>query len=147
MAAQLPPQQRLRLPERRAGEKTQVEAILGSKELNGATQEFAAAVRRIDERGGQFGFDEAGNLVTVDLASDRVSVGDADLPCLLALPHLKRLKLSGGGISNVGVRQIGSLAGLTELSLLDAQIDDAGLEQLAQSDEPRFSVHPPKPAR
>ena len=71
-----------------------------------------------------------GNLVDVDLASDRVSVADADLPCLLALPHLKRLKLSGGGISDLGVRQIGSIAGLEELSLQDARIDDEGLKPL-----------------
>ena len=86
-----------------------------------------------------------GNLVAVDLASDRVSVSDADLPCLLALPHLKQLKLSGSGISNAGVRQISSLAGLTELSLLDAQIDDAGLGATRSADEPHFAYHPAKP--
>jgi type 1 glutamine amidotransferase len=115
-------------------EKSQVAAILGDKRPQGqdADNSFAAAVRRIDERGGEFAFDAAGNLVAVDLASDRVSVSDADLACLRALPHLKRLKLSGSGISNAGIKQLSSLAGLAELSLLDAQIDDAGLEQLAQ---------------
>ena len=118
------------LEETAPSEKSQIDAILGSKESKGIAAEFAVAVRRVNERGGQFAFDEAGNLVDVDLASDRVSVADADLPCLLALPHLKRLKLSGGGISDVGVRQIGSIAGLEELSLQDAQIDDEGLKPL-----------------
>ena len=113
-------------------DKTKVQAILGGEKSREADAEFAAAVRRIDERGGQFGFDGSGDLVAVDLASDRVSVADPDLACLSALPHLKSLKLSGSGITNAGVRRIGSLAGLTELSLLDAQIDDAGFEQLAR---------------
>ena len=113
-------------------EKTQAAAILRAKESPEPDTDFAAAIRRIDQRGGRFGFDEAGNLIAVDLARDRVSVGDADLSCLLALPHLKQLKLSGGGISNVGIRQVCSIAGLAELSLLDAQIDDAGFEQLAR---------------
>ncbi|MBU4398961.1 MAG: ThuA domain-containing protein, partial [Planctomycetes bacterium] len=113
-------------------EKTQVAAILGVKELRGVAPEFAAVVRRISELGGQFGFDKTGNLVVVDLASNRVSVSDADLPLLLSLPHLTKLKLSGGGISDAGIRQISTLGGLTELSLLDAQVDNAGLEQLAR---------------
>lgn len=95
-------------------EKTEVRAILKSEKPRGNETDFAAAIRRIDQRGGQFGFDGSGDLVSVDLASDRVSVGDADLACLSALPHLKRLKLSGSGITNAGVRQISSLAGLTE---------------------------------
>ena len=72
------------------------------------------------------------NLVGVDLAGDRVSLSDADIPCLLAVPHLKQLKLSGAAVTNVGLRQVASISGLAELSLLDAQIDDAGLRQLTQ---------------
>jgi type 1 glutamine amidotransferase len=115
-------------------EKSQTAAILSGKrpQIADADNRFAAAVRRIDQRGGQFAFDAAGNLVAIDLASDRVSVSDADLPYLLALPHLKQLKLSGSGISNAGIKQLSSIAGLAELSLLDAQIDDAGLKQLAR---------------
>ncbi len=113
-------------------DKTKVRAIFRGEQPPAADKDFAAAVRRIHERGGQFGFDGTGDLVSVDLAADRVSVGDADLACLSALPHLKRLKLSGSGITDVGIRQIGALASLVRLSLLDAQIDDAGLEQLAR---------------
>jgi hypothetical protein len=91
-----------------------------------------AAVRHVAELGGTFDFDSAGNLVGVDLASDRVSLGDADIPCLVALPHLTQLKLSGAGVTNAGARQLGTMVGLSELFLLDAQIDNAGLKQLAQ---------------
>jgi len=115
-----------------ASEKTQVAAILADKESGGSNPQFVAAVRRVAELGGQLDFDDAGNLVGVDLAADRVSLGDADIPCLLALPHLKQLKLSGAGLTNAGARLVGSIAGLRELSLLNAQIDDAGLKQLAQ---------------
>ena len=70
-------------------EKQQAAAILAGKGTGGPTAKFAAAIRRISQLGGQFEFDAAGWLVGVDLASDRVSATDADLPCLLALPHLK----------------------------------------------------------
>ena len=108
-------------------EKARARAILRGEKSAETSSPFAAAVRLIDQRGGQFGFDAAGNLLTVDLASDRVSVADPDLASLAAFPHLKRLKLSGSGISNAGIRQVTALAGLAELSLLDAQIDDAGM--------------------
>ncbi len=115
-----------------ASEKAQVAAILADKELRGSNPHFVAAVRHIAELGGMLDFHEAGNLVGVDLAGDRVSVSDADVPYLLALPHLRQLKLSGAGVTNAGIRQVASIAGLAEISLLDAQIDDAGLRQLAQ---------------
>ncbi len=114
------------------GEKTQVAAILAAGEMRGANPQVTAAVRQISRRGGQFHFDAAGNLIGVNLASNRVSIADADIPSLLVLPHLKQLTLSGGGVTNVGVKQLGAIAGLVELSLLDAQIDDAGLKSLTQ---------------
>jgi Leucine-rich repeat (LRR) protein len=113
-------------------EKAQVAAILADKEPGGSNPRFVAAVRHIAELGGVLDFDAAGHLVGVDLAGDRVSLSDADVPCLTALPHLKQLKLSGAGVTNASIRQVASLAGLGELSLLDAQIDDAGLRQLAR---------------
>ena len=69
-------------------------------------------MRHIAELGGVLDFDAAGHLVGVDLAGDRVSLSDADVPCLTALPHLKQLKLSGAGVTNAGIRQVASLAGL-----------------------------------
>ena len=114
-----------------ASEKTQVAAILGGQAWPAAAPEFVSAVRRISELGGKFAFDDAGgNLVGVDLTSDRVSLSDVDVPCLLALPHLRQLQLSGVGITDAGVRQVGSIAGLTELSFLDVRMDNAGLEHL-----------------
>ena len=114
-----------------SSEKAQVTAVRAGKGLPDLNPQFAAALRRIDELGGEIEFDHAGRLVGVDLAGDRVSVADADVYHLLALPHLKSLKLSGGGVTDKGIGLISSIAGLVELSLLDAQIDDAGLGQLA----------------
>jgi len=95
-----------------------------------ADPKLLAAVRRIEQLGGTFEFDEAGNLVGVDLSSDRISAADSDLPHLLVLPNLQHLKLSGSGITNVGLLNVCSISGLTKLALLDAQIDDGGAEQL-----------------
>jgi uncharacterized protein len=112
-------------------EQTKVAEVL-SGQTQGLDANFVAAIRRIHERGGQCGFDSTGDLTAVDLASDRVSVNDADLGCFAALPNLQRLKLAGGGITNAGMRQISAIAGLVELSLLGAQIDDAGLKDVAR---------------
>ena len=68
----------------------------------------------------------------VDLASDRVSAADADLPHLLALPHLKELKLSGGGVTDEGVRRLASIAGLTRSRSWTSKSSDAGLQALAR---------------
>jgi len=61
-----------------------------------------------------------------------VSIADADVPLLTVLPNLKRLRLSGSGITPAGVRQISSLRGLTELALLEAQTDNDALAHLAR---------------
>ena len=124
-----------------ASEKEQVAAILTGKELPDTEPTFVAAVRRIVELGGQLDFNAAGDLQGVDLASDRVSLTDADVPCLLALPHLTRLRLSGGGITNVGIRQVASIVGLDDIFLQDVQIDDAGLNQFTQLKNLRATDH------
>ena len=115
--------------DRESSSYTQIHA---GKQPDGIDQRFIVAIRRIDELDGQLDFDNSGKLVAVDLASNRVSVADADLPLLLSFTHLTKLKLSGGGISGTGIRQISKLGGLTELSLLDAQVDNTGLEQISQ---------------
>ena len=112
-------------------ERAVVDGIRAGNPPQDAPPKFVAAVRRIDELRGQLEFDAAGRLVGVDLASDRVSIGDADLPLLVALPNLKRLRLSGSGITGAGVKEIAGIRGLAELSLLDAQIDNDGLGRLA----------------
>jgi internalin A len=114
-----------------SSEKSAVEAIRAGKTIAGADPRLATVIRKIDELRGQLEFDAAGRLVGVDLAGDRVSIGDADIPFLTALPNLRRLRLSGSGITGTGVKQIATIRGLTELSLLDAQIDNDGLGRLA----------------
>ena len=111
-------------------EKASVEAIRARRPGTSASA-LANAIDRIDALRGQLEFDAAGNLVAVDLASDRVSVADTDLVVLAGLPHLERLKLSGGEITDRGVEQLARLTGLTELALERSQIDDAGLGRLA----------------
>ena len=118
---------------------------------NGATAAFGAAVRRVHELGGQLEYDARDRLVGIDLSSGRVSATDADLACILArtsgpshepsgaaaeggslaLAHLERLRLSGAGISNGGLRQIAAISGLSELMLLDAQINNEGLRAMS----------------
>jgi internalin A len=116
----------------RLPEKAMVELVRAGKTPSGVATGFVEAVRRVEALGGQFDFDRAGRLVGVDLAGDRVSATDADIPFLLALPSLRRLKLSGGGITGLGARQIAQITGLVELALIDAQIDNAALGQLAR---------------
>ncbi len=92
---------------------------------------MAAAIRRIDELRGQLEFDPAGNLVGVDLSSDRISIADAEIPLLLAMPHLRKARLSGGGVSMAGIRQIATITGLADLALLNVQIDNQGLATIS----------------
>ena len=111
-------------------EKALVEALRANKPPQDNDPRFAQAIQRIDQLRGQLEFDAAGQLVGVDLASDRLAVSDDDVARLAALPHLARLKVSGGEITNRGVRQISRLTGLTELAIEKSQIDNAGLGEL-----------------
>lgn len=115
-----------------ATERDQVTAISAGTSPEGVEAPFASAVRRVEQLGGKFEFDPAGKLIGIDLAADRVSLSDADLPCLTAFPHLQKLRLSGNGVTCVGLETIATIAGLTELSLLDAQVDGPVLERLTQ---------------
>lgn len=115
-----------------ATEKAVAAQILAGRQPKDADPRVVEAIRRIDKLAGQCEFDSAGRLVGVDLASDRVSATDADIPLLRGLPNLTRLSLSGTDISGPGIDQICKLIGLTELSLMDAQVDNTRFAQLAQ---------------
>src|SRR5256885_2221409 len=56
-------------------------------------------------------------------------VNDAGLKNLVGLSQLKRLNLAGTGVSDVGMADVGTLAGLEELSVPES-ITDAGLARL-----------------
>ncbi len=75
-------------------------------------------------------YDAAGNLVGVDLAGGRKSIGDADVECLPALGHLTKLRIAGGEVTNAGAKVLGAMTGLVELALLGSQIDDEGFRRL-----------------
>jgi len=118
-------------PAAEPSEKSLVAAIRVNKPPAGVDLRFVAAVRKIDQLRGELEFDAAGRLIGVDLASDRVSLSDAELPVLAALPNLKRLRLSGGGITTASTKQIAAIGGLTDVTLINAQINDDGLGLLA----------------
>ncbi len=112
-------------------EQAIAEAVRAGKVPDGADPRFVAAITTIDGLRGQVEFDAAGRLVGADLASDRISVTDAELARLSALPNLKRLRVSGAGVTRAGIDQISRMAKLTDLSLLNVQIDNDGLQRLA----------------
>jgi hypothetical protein len=123
-------------------EQAVAEAIRAGRVPDDADPRFVAAITTIDGLRGQVEFDAAGRLVGADLASDRISVTDAELARLSALPNLKKLRVSGGGVTRAGIDQISRMAGLTDLSLLNVQIDNDGLERLAQLPQlAALSVH------
>lgn len=97
----------------------------------GADPRFVAAIRKIAELRGQVEFDDSGRLVAVDLASDRISVTDGEVQRLLALPNLKRLRVSGSALGRRGLEHISRLSGLVELALLNVPLDNDGLGLLA----------------
>ena len=107
-----------------------VAAFQTGKEID-ADVKFLAAVRRLDELSAELEFDAAGNLVGVDLASGRKSAADADVVLLPALRHLKKLRISGGEVTNAAAERLATIAGLAELALLNSQIDDAGFRLLS----------------
>lgn len=80
----------------------------------------------IAEAGGSVTRDRAGRITRVDLRSSWVT--DADLPQLIALPHLAHLDLSLTRITDHGLQQLKNAPGIVELNLYYAeQITDEGM--------------------
>ena len=126
---------------------TKAAAFRARQELPGLDPKFAAAVRRIDELGGELAIRPRRPAGRASIsAGDRVSAADADVHHLLALPHLKELKLSGGGVTDEGFAGSVSIAGLVSLSLLDAQLSDAGLGNSPGCRNLSSLMHPAQPA-
>ncbi len=112
-------------------EKQLVETIRAGKEASGAEAPFVEAIGRVDQLHGRLEFDGQGHLIGVDIASGRLEAADADLRLLVTLPNVKKLKLTGGRITNQGVRHISRMTGLVDLTLQNTQMDDDGLALLA----------------
>ncbi|MGO9108057.1 MAG: hypothetical protein ACLP9L_02380 [Thermoguttaceae bacterium] len=111
-------------------EKALVARIRQHRDLGEVSAPFADAIRGIDQRRGDLQYDTAGNLVGVDLANDRGSATDAEMPLLAALPHLKRLRVAGS-ITCAAIKGLCRLTNLVELTLIGSEIDDATLAELS----------------
>ncbi|MGQ9760288.1 MAG: leucine-rich repeat domain-containing protein [Thermogutta sp.] len=92
--------------------------------------EFAAIIRQLLAAQAGLEFDLEGRLTGVDLAGDRRSGGDQEISLAVQLPHLKRLRIAGFGVTADGVKHLANAKNLEELALENTQIDDAGLESL-----------------
>jgi tRNA A-37 threonylcarbamoyl transferase component Bud32 len=68
-------------------------------------------------------------LMEVDLPDKQCA--DADLACLKQLSYLRKLHLSGIGITDAGMVHLEGLKGLRELALSGTRVGDAGMEHLA----------------
>jgi len=78
-----------------------------------------------------FEFDPQGRLIGVDMASRRRVGGDAEIRAAVRIPHLRRLAVSGFGVTPEGVRLLTACPTLEELALENTKIDDAALAELA----------------
>lgn len=76
-------------------------------------------------------FDPQGRLIGVDMASRRRVGGDAEILAAVRIPHLRRLAVSGFGVTPAGVRRLTACTTLEELALENTKIDDAALADLA----------------
>ena len=103
--------------------------------------DFVAAVRRLDQLQADLEFDAAGNLAAVDLSGGRKSVGDDVVDVLPVLTHLKKLRVTGGEVTDAGARRLAAIHSLADLALLSSQIDNDGLGCLCAPAPDRFE-HP-----
>ena len=107
------------------------------------------AIRAIRTLGGHFSFDPsyrqrpgptwktwladrigADYVYRVEYVTSLDNMTDANLVELEALARLKRVDLSGSGITNLGLDHLKGLSELSQLSLADTAIDGAGLSRL-----------------
>src|SRR5262245_29280719 len=89
----------------------------------------AAAVQRVEERGGKVEYDDAKHLIRVDLF-ERQTKND-DLALLAALVDLEKLSLWGAGINDTGLAQLAGLPKLKVLVVENTEITDDGVKALS----------------
>lgn len=109
-----------------------VQRILHQTSANGdeIPVEFAEIVRGLLAAQAGLEFDLDGRLIGVDLAGERRSGGDQEISLALRLPHLKRFRIAGFGVTPEGVKHLAKASNLEELALENTQIDDEALESL-----------------
>ncbi len=77
--------------------------------------------------------DSSGRIVAVDLAGGRTSVDDADFERVLRLPNLKKLSVSGAGLSPETLALLENAKPLEELFLQDTRTTDVELKRLVDA--------------
>jgi F-box/leucine-rich repeat protein 14 len=93
-----------------------------------AEPQVADALKRIAELGGKVAYDDAKNVVGIDLAKRAAT--NADLKLLKLFPKLTSLEVWGAEINDVGMDALSGMTGLTALNLENTAITDAGLAKL-----------------
>jgi|GEM_PF-444391 len=93
-----------------------------------AADTIAAVVKRIEQLQGTVEYDDAKNLVGVNLID--CGAGDEDLALLASIPTLKKLSVSGAKITDAGVEHISKMTGLVELVLQNTDATNAGIAKL-----------------
>jgi hypothetical protein len=94
------------------------------------TPAIAEVVKRIGQLGGKIEYDQAKNIVGIDLFERQTT--NADLEKLKALPTIERLKLWGVEINDAGAKHLAALPKLKDLVLENTDITDASLEALSR---------------
>ncbi|HEY1066558.1 MAG TPA: hypothetical protein VGE52_10630, partial [Pirellulales bacterium] len=93
-----------------------------------ATPTADAAVKRIEELNGEITYDEAKDVVAIDL-SERVTT-DKDVLLFQAFPKLKKLVLWGAEIGDEGAKNAAQLTGLVDLTLENTNLTADGVAAL-----------------
>ncbi|MBC7351848.1 MAG: hypothetical protein H5U08_05775 [Thermogutta sp.] len=115
-----------------ASELDWVRALTGSDEAarQAVPAEFAKIIHGLLEAQAGLEFDQQGRLIGVDLAGERRSGSDAEIALVVQLPHLRRFRVAGFGVTPAGVQQLARKTTLEELGLENTQIDDQSLAAL-----------------
>jgi internalin A len=109
-----------------------VRALTGSDEAakQSVPAEFAKIINGLLAAQAGLEFDQQGRLIGVDLAGERRSGSDAEIALVVQLPHLRRFRVAGFGVTPAGVQQLAQKTTLEELGLENTQIDDQSLAAL-----------------
>ncbi len=92
---------------------------------------FMAAVLHVDKLTGKMNFDDKGNIIGVDLTTNRGEITDADLPPLVAFKDLKKIKIGGGRLTDKGMETVAQMPNIVDVFIQYAAITDKGIDALA----------------
>lgn len=95
-----------------------------------------AARALLDDLGARISEDEAGDIVSIDLAETGVT--DVDLQQVAVFSRVRELNLRGTVVSDAGLEALRGLAEIEFLGLTGTQVTDAGLPQLDRLERLRF---------